>query len=217
MFIEELSKNPAFFWGMVLVIVFSVCLHELAHGLAAVWLGDDTPIREGRMTLSPFVHMGLFSLMCLLISGIAWGTMPVNEHRLRGRYGVAIVAIAGPLTNALLAGLALVSLGLWMRFDGRDAAELPQMAQNGQYLLRLIGYANILLLIFNLIPIPPLDGSNVMRSISRSYAGMWQRLMASPGGSMQLFLLVFIGAGWVIEPLARKLMMETIKGVSGWR
>jgi Zn-dependent protease len=217
MFIEELSKDPAFFWGMALVIVFSICLHELAHGLAAVWLGDDTPINEGRMTLNPFVHMGLFSLICLLISGIAWGSMPVNERRLRGRYGVAIVAIAGPATNALLAALSLVGLGLWMRFDGRNTEDLPRMAQNGQYLLRLIGYANVLLLIFNLIPIPPLDGSNVMRSISRSYSGMWQRLMASPGGSMQLFLLVFIGAGWVIGPVAKNLTLEVIKGVSGWR
>jgi len=135
MFIEELGKNPAFFWGMVLVIIFSICFHELAHGLVAVWLGDDTPIEEGRLTLSPFVHMGLFSLICLLVAGIAWGAMPVNENRLRGRYGVALVAIAGPATNVLLAGLALGGLGLWMRADPRASADLPQMAQNARYLL----------------------------------------------------------------------------------
>jgi Zn-dependent protease len=215
MFIEELGKDPAFFWGMVLVIVSSICLHELAHGLAAVQLGDDTPIKEGRLTLSPFVHMGLVSLICLMVSGIAWGAMPINENRLRGRYGVALVALAGPATNAMLAAAALLGLGLWQRFDPRATADLPGMVQNGQNLLWLIGYANVLLTIFNLIPIPPLDGSNIMRSVSRSYAMIWQGLMRSQGASMQLFLLVFIGAGWVLQPMALKVATAILIGVRG--
>ncbi|HEY8746948.1 MAG TPA: site-2 protease family protein [Tepidisphaeraceae bacterium] len=216
MFIEELGKNPAFFWGMVLVIIFSICFHELAHGLVAVWLGDDTPIEEGRLTLSPFVHMGLFSLICLLVAGIAWGAMPVNENRLRGRYGVALVAIAGPATNVLLAGLALGGLGLWMRADPRASADLPQMAQNARYLLWLTGYANVLLAIFNLIPIPPLDGSNIMRSLSRSYSTMWNGLMASPGAYMQMSMVAFCAAGWFVGPMAQKLALGILQGIRGW-
>jgi Zn-dependent protease len=215
MFIEELGKNPAFFWGMVLVIVFSICLHELAHGLAAVQLGDDTPIEEGRITLSPFVHMGVFSLICLLIAGIAWGAMPVNENRLRGKYGVALVAVAGPATNAMLAAVALVGLGLWIRFDRRTIEDLPQMVQNGRYLLLLVGYANVMLTIFNLIPIPPLDGSNIMRSISRSYNTMWQGLMTAPGAYIQLSMLAFIAAGWVVVPMAGRISREVVRMVSG--
>src|SRR5438309_6666732 len=109
LFIEYLQKEPRFFFAWVLTIVVSVCLHELAHGLVAVWLGDDTPIQQERMTLNPLVHMGPSSLICLLLAGIAWGAMPVNTNRLRGRYGGALVAAAGPLTNILLATLALLS------------------------------------------------------------------------------------------------------------
>ena len=69
MFIEQLSKDPRFFFAMLITIVVSICLHELAHGFAAIWLGDRTPIESGHMTLSPFVHMGVVSLICLLLAG----------------------------------------------------------------------------------------------------------------------------------------------------
>lgn len=216
MFIEQLSKHPSFFWGMVLVVVFSICLHELAHGVVAVWLGDRTPIEQGRITLSPFVHMGFFSLACLLISGIAWGAMPVDERRLRGRHAMALVALAGPATNALLAGLGLGGLGLWMRFDPRATAELPQMSQNAQYLIWLVGVANVLLTLFNLLPVPPLDGSAVLRSFSRSYDQMVRSMLqASPGAYMQVSLVAFIAAGWVIGPMADHVAHRILQAAAG--
>src|SRR5579862_344316 len=103
MFIENLTQDPQYFWAMIIAVVVSICLHELAHGIVAIWLGDRTPIELGRITLNPLVHMGLPSLIVLLISGIAWGAMPVNERRLRGKYAPALVAAAGPAMNVLIA------------------------------------------------------------------------------------------------------------------
>ena len=85
-------------------------LHELAHGWAAIWLGDQTPVRQGRMTGNPLVHMGPWSLLMLAVAGIAWGQMPIDRTRLRGRHGEAIVAAAGPAMNVLLALAALSTL-----------------------------------------------------------------------------------------------------------
>jgi len=211
MFIEELAHNPAYFFGMALTIIFSICLHELAHGLVAVWLGDDTPIRQGRMTLNPLMHMGPLSLVMLLVAGIAWGQMPVREDRLRGRYGVALVAAAGPAMNALLAAISLVGLGLWMRFDDRTTAELPRMLSNFQDLLWLIGYANILLMIFNLIPVPPLDGSNIVRSLMPALRNAMQAMRQAPFA----FLIVFLFAGKYIGHWSNHLAVGILQIVRG--
>ena len=206
MFIDELSKNPSFYFGMAFTIIFSISFHELAHGLVAVWLGDDTPIQQRRMTLNPLVHMGPMSLLMLAIMGIAWGQMPVREDRLRGRYGVALVALAGPLTNMLLAAIALVALGLWMRFDHRAPADVPRTVSNAWDLLWMIGVANVMLAIFNLIPVPPLDGSNIVRSLTPSMGN----LMASMRQVPIAFLAVFALAGYVIEPWSLKIATRVV-------
>lgn len=196
MFLDELRENPAYFFGMVFTIIFSITLHELAHGVVAVWLGDDTPIRERRMTLNPLVHMGKLSLLMLVVAGIAWGQMPIREDKLRGRYGVALVAAAGPAMNVLIALVALVSLGLWIRFDTRTAGELPAILLKLRYLIRLVGIANIMLALFNLIPVPPLDGSNIVRSLFPAV----RNLMEVMRQNQFAFLFVFFFAGPIIMP-----------------
>src|SRR4051794_8117784 len=103
MFFEELQKDPRFFMAVVITVVVSICIHELSHGFMAIALGDRTPIESGHMTLNPAVHMGVFSVLCLLTAGIAWGSMPVDPTRLRGRYADALVAAAGPASNVVLA------------------------------------------------------------------------------------------------------------------
>src|SRR5690242_8274392 len=117
MFLESLQSNPRFFMAVVITVVVSICLHELCHGIVAIWCGDRTPIERGHMTLNPAVHMGVFSVICLLLAGIAWGSMPINPRRMRGKYAPALVSAAGPACNILLSVLALLSVGLWDRFD----------------------------------------------------------------------------------------------------
>ena len=146
-------------------IVISVVLHELAHGAAAIWEGDRTPVESGHMTANPMVHMGPMSLILAFAVGMAWGAMPVAPQRFRHRrYGDALVSLAGPAVNVLLAVAALTALGLCVTSDPE-----PGLEENGLMFLWTFGRLNIVLAIFNMGPVPPLDGSRVLSSISSGY------------------------------------------------
>ncbi|MCC7408254.1 MAG: site-2 protease family protein [Phycisphaeraceae bacterium] len=191
MFIEQ-ALNPdgqLFYFGWILTVVLSIILHELSHGLAAIRLGDDTPIYRGHMTINPLVHMGPWSLVCLFLFGIAWGQMPVDPTRLRGKYAEALVALAGPATNLLLSLVALTILGLWLRHS--PGAHTLKML-NAQNLLLIFGWANLALCLFNLLPVPPLDGSHVAANLSRGY----QRLASDPA-HQGLWILAFAAAFFI--------------------
>lgn len=148
------------------VVIFSMMLHELAHGLVAYKLGDDTAKEEGRLTLNPLKHLDpvlsvAMPLILFLSGGPVFGgakPVPINTRNLRhGVWGMALVAIAGPITNFLIAFVAFL-LGYftgWLYAGG--VVEL--------IFVELI-YINLGFGIFNLIPIPPLDGSRVLYAIA---------------------------------------------------
>lgn len=173
---DLLQTDPPRFFMVVVTVTISIVLHELAHGWMAIRLGDDTPLRLGRMTGNPMVHMGPFSLIALCLAGIAWGQMPVDSTRLRGRHAESLVAVAGPATNLLLALVALTALGLVARFADPALFEEPSIGNGGGMMGNLIkllftfGTINMLLCIFNLMPVPPLDGSRILASYHRGYA-----------------------------------------------
>jgi Zn-dependent protease len=208
-FIQYLFSDTQFFLAVVITVVISICLHELSHGLMAIWLGDRTPIETGHMAANPAVHMGLISLVTLLLAGIAWGLMPIDPRRLRGKYGPALVALAGPACNVLLGLVAMVWLGLWQRSTGLGSNQMGTQAGNLQYLLWVFGATNFELAIFNLIPIPPLDGSRILANFSSSYATMMRNFQMA-GGMMVLFIFVFALAGKLILPAAVFLAKETL-------
>lgn len=168
------SSGPGFLAAWVLWVVFSICLHELGHGWAAIAKGDDTPIATGHMTWNPVVHMGVPGLVMFALVGITWGMMPVNPSRFRGRHADAFVAVAGPLMNlaifllcAAVAGVLLGVKGLSVTMGGGHAgapieAHLFMFANVGAFL-------NIALLLLNLLPFPPLDGSRILASFVRPY------------------------------------------------
>jgi len=145
-------------------VIFSICLHELAHGWAALWQGDTTPRTLGRMTMNPLVHMGPVSLLVFLMLGIAWGVMPVNPSQFRwGRRGRALVAGAGPAMNLLLVLLTSILLILLIRFgpgEGLLSRNLKTFLETGIFL-------NLILATFNLLPVPPLDGSGILSGLSQ--------------------------------------------------
>jgi Zn-dependent protease len=144
-------------------VIFSITLHELAHGWAAIWQGDDTPRALNRMTMNPMVHMGPWSLLMLALCGIAWGLMPTDPSRYRwGRRGRTFVAAAGPAMNIALALVSLLLLAIWTRFVTPGST----FADNVTTFLFIGGYLNIVLAMFNLLPIPPLDGSNVVSGLN---------------------------------------------------
>jgi Zn-dependent protease len=171
----------------------------LSHGIVAIYFGDRTPIETGHMTLNPAAHMSGMSIILLLVAGIAWGSMPINPSRLRGRHARALVALAGPLCNVLLALIALTALGLW---DRRNSGEDPTAAiAMWRYFLFIFGVTNLMLAIFNLLPVPPLDGSNIVADFSSALARTMYN-MRQGGQSTIVFLVIFAFAGYFIEPMA---------------
>jgi Zn-dependent protease len=214
MFIEQLFTDPRYYFAVVIAVVVSICLHELAHGLAAVRKGDDTPIEQGRITLNPLVHMGPVSIVIMLLAGIAWGSMPIDRTRMRGRFAEAFVAFAGPLTNGLIAVVTLTAFGLWRRYDPRTPLELGDFAANGQLLLVAFGSTNVLLMLFNLLPVPPLDGSHILANFSKGYAKLMETLSLG-GGSFAMLAIVFLLAGRFISPLAARITWAYLDLVRG--
>jgi Zn-dependent protease len=217
MFISLLQSDPRYYFAVVLVVIISICLHELAHGFSAIWLGDNTPEETGHITMNPLVHMGPFSLLMLAFVGISWGAMPVDPTRLRGKYADAIVSIAGPLTNLALAILAVLALGLWMRIAGGNILDLDHpnhMVQNGVLLLTVAGIFNLVLFALNLIPVPPLDGSHILASFVPAYRDL-TRDPAMSGVFLAISFAVLITVGRYLFPVARDVFGKAVHLVGG--
>jgi Zn-dependent protease len=147
-------SHPVVFLVLAVVLLYSVILHETAHGWAALMFGDDTAKVRGRLTLNPIPHIDPVGAFMLFLVGFGWARpVPVDYARLKNsRFGLLCVALAGPLTNVLIATAAIFLLGV------------PGVGQTsvGAGLLPLIAHVNILLGAFNLIPLPPLDGSRIL-------------------------------------------------------
>jgi Zn-dependent protease len=160
---------------LILPLVFAIVCHEVAHGLVARMLGDTTAAKAGRLTLNPLRHVdplgtvivpGLLALAHAPVFGWA-KPVPVNPYKLRGgRQGMMLVAIAGPATNLLLAGLAAVGLGLVVRAAGLPGAgEMTGVA--GFVADNCVNFLaiNLYLALFNLLPVPPFDGSHIVEGL----------------------------------------------------
>lgn len=159
-----LGLQPATLIARAITLVIAFTVHELAHALAATWFGDDTPRLNGRLTLNPLAHLDPMGSLLLLFAGFGWAKpTPVNPYALGRRSPSAMmwVSLAGPASNLLLAVLAAVpvQLGLVNLADafGAQRSFLPTPA----YLLMEFIYINLLLMLFNLIPLAPLDGDKI--------------------------------------------------------
>ena len=157
MFFETLFKDPVYFFRLVAVLIISIVIHELAHGVAALSQGDDTPHREGHMTINPVVHMGYESLIFLCVAGIAWGSMPVSPHKFRHpRWSDILVSAAGPLSNLAMGSLCIIAI---------IATQQNSVPMVSQEFLFMAAQINMMLFLFNLLPIPPLDGFSVCEKL----------------------------------------------------
>lgn len=161
----------------IAILILSVVVHEVAHGYAAQSLGDPTAKLAGRLTLNPVSHLDILGsfivpALTFMLGGfiIGWAKpVPYNPYNLNHKYGDALVAIAGPLSNLVLA----VIFGLLIRFNG----VLSIFNEQALSLVATIVIINLILMVFNLIPIPPLDGSKILSSLlSNRYRGVMQAL-----------------------------------------
>lgn len=191
MFIDNLLRDPAYYFTVVSCVTVSIVLHELGHGFAAVQQGDDTPILTGHLTWNPMVHMGAMGLGLLCFVGIAFGVTPVNPMKFRHRHGDAFVAAAGPLVNVFLAILSLTLLATCSKL-GID----PVIS--GVNPLWIMGLLNVVLAIFNLIPASPLDGAAVVASFVPAYAS-FVRNPANARFNWIAFGILFLMAGQLFE------------------
>lgn len=200
-------------WGevalLVAIVVPSVILHEVAHGVVALRLGDDTAKRAGRLTLNPFAHVDLFGtvLLPVLLAASGFGVIgyakpvPVNLRRLRRpRDHAVVVALAGPATNL---AIAVVAAGV-VRTLGGVAIDIDDGHLAGVDLVDIVylaGFFNVLLALFNLLPIPPLDGSAVVeRALPRRWWATWMRMRRWSIGVVLVAFLVFGAGGFVVDP-----------------
>lgn len=139
-----------------LVVLIAIPFHESAHALVSHWLGDDTALRAGRLSLNPLRHFDPWGALCMLVGGVGWARpvrIDVRNYK-NPKVGMAISAAAGPISNFLLAWVSMILYRLVLRADA-SWLMLPQM-----FLYYMI-VMNLSLAAFNLIPVPPFDGSRI--------------------------------------------------------
>jgi Zn-dependent protease len=185
-------------------LVVAVLLHEISHGLAAFLLGDDTARRAGRLTLNPVPHIDPFGSLILPAMGALAGLpivgyakpVPIDPGRLRRpRRDLLLVTLAGPACNLVLMAVA-ASATRWLLHSGGGLASAIDR-QGGDLLVQIVfsfAVVNLLLGLFNLLPIPPLDGSAVLeRFLPERWLPGWYRFR--PYGLLVVLLLVFLVPG----------------------
>ena len=182
MFLVIFQQNPAAAVALLLGLVVGVVVHEAAHAYSAYLLGDDTAYRAGRVTLNPASHLDLLGSMMFLMAGFGWGKpTPVVTSKLRGGVlGPVAVAAAGPLSNLLIVAVCAALF------------QLPPFQSGYLYIIVLLAaFGNALLFVFNLIPIPPLDGAKVIFPfLPRSLSGFVDFM--NQYGPMILLVLVLL-------------------------
>ncbi len=201
------NVSPVLLGSWVIWVICSIVLHELGHGIAAIRVGDRTPIETGHMTLNPVVHMGYMSLIAFVLFGFTWGAMPVSPHRFQGRYAEAFVAFAGPMVNVVLAVLCVLGDALWLSYGSGmsgDGGLVPRhVHQNVHIFLWTGAMINIMGFLFNLVPVPPLDGSKILANFVPSY----ERLLNTERGALMAFfgfaLLFSVGGSKIWHLTAR--------------
>lgn len=186
------NVSPPLLWAWLFWVIVSICLHELGHGWMAIRCGDNTPRALGHMTLNPFVHIPWpWAWVMFGIFGFTWGLMPVSPDRFRGRYDDAKVAAAGPAVNLILAVLCVAGSIAWLAIG-------PNVPDNVRSNVAIFFWTGVMInfmgVLFNLIPIPPLDGSRILADFSPPY----RRLLYSEQGNMialvAMLLLFSVGS-----------------------
>jgi len=191
-------RNSSFAEIMILLpaLLLALTVHELCHGLAAYFLGDNTAKRDGRLSLNPVRHIDPIGLLMILFVGFGWAKpVMVNPYNLRNpKVDMAFIAFAGPLSNFIMSFLSMILLFVFLVYFPGAPTYLVSAVQTFTII-------NIMLAIFNLLPIPPLDGSKVIGGILPE--SIHRQL--PPIGQMGMFLLLILMitgiTGRIISPI----------------
>jgi Zn-dependent protease len=203
--------------AIALALIIGIAFHEFSHALTAFWLGDTTAQSMGRLTLNPLAHLDPAGTLMMVIIGFGWGKpTPVNPNRLRHgpRLGMALVSIAGPISNFLMAAI----FALPLKFNWVELGPSFQAISRwtvGNYLALLFFYVtiiNIVLGLFNLLPIAPLDGSKIASGLPGEIGDFFRRI--EPYGPPILMVLIALSwfspslsiFGRVISPLEGRIL-----------
>lgn len=198
-----LFESPLAFLITIISLLLAISIHEFAHAFAADRLGDPTPRIQGRLTINPLVHLDLLGTALLVFAGFGWGKpVQFDPYNLTNpRRDSAIISFAGPLSNLILAGISalLFNLGLFQNIESILVYEV---------LFRFI-YLNVLLAIFNLIPVHPLDGGKILIGLlPENLAYGWDKILNQYGMFILILLILpFFGGA----SLASKIISPTIQ------
>ncbi len=193
MFFQLIETNIGLVIAFLLSIAIGISIHEFSHALAAYLMGDTTARDAGRLTLNPLAHLDPLGSFMLLFAGFGWGKpTPYNPHQLRFlKWGPALVAIAGPASNLIGAAGSIGLLALIRPYlSGENLLVL---------FLGTLFLVNVMLMLFNLIPIPPLDGSQLLFSVIPARFENLKYFLARNGPIVLIALLImdnFVGVGF---------------------
>jgi Zn-dependent protease len=210
------NLNLAYILSTAIVLVLGITFHEFAHAWTANQLGDPTPRMNGRVTLNPLAHFdpigGLMTLLTILgLAFIGWGKpVPVNPYYLRGgRRGMMLTSLAGPLSNLILAFIAAVILRLAWIASPTGMAQALWTSEGLWYLAYNLVSLNVVLAVFNMLPIHPLDGFHILEGLAPP---AWDRALAflRQYGMWILLLLLLVG-GRLTGPLYGALSFPLLK------
>ena len=201
--IQLLIKNPLAFIILSVLLLYSIIFHELAHGWVAYKMGDPTAKWLGRLTLNPLKHLDPFGSLMLLIVGFGWAKpVPINLENIpanKRRKGLILVSAAGITANIIFAFVALLLLRLIS----------PEHSGMVEQVLLLLAQINIILAAFNLIPIPPLDGSKILMGFAPESVNkvLYQ---IEPFGFIIVIGLLFLGALNPVIDLLQNIILALI-------
>jgi Zn-dependent protease len=152
-----LRDDPQLFIAFVIAVIVGITFHEFSHAAVATLQGDQTARSQGRLTLNPISHLDPLGSIALIVAGFGWGRpVPFNPLHLRNRWGAALVGLAGPAANFVLALASVIALRVL--YAGAFDFEVNFSVR----LLNMLVVFNVILGVFNLLPIPPLDGSRLL-------------------------------------------------------
>jgi Zn-dependent protease len=192
--------------------LLAISIHEYAHARTAFRLGDDTAERAGRMTLEPWAHIDIVGALMLLVFGFGWAhPVPIDPYRMKNpRKDMAKVALAGPLANFLafvVLQIGVVLLASTVHFSGTRWLYIPNLLQETAFVNATMGA-------FNLIPIPPLDGSRILEVfLPPSMSGVWDTVERY--GFMILVLLIVTNVIPVLLSPVLNLLTRVTQGLAG--